>query len=180
MKRAALLRCSSAVKYVVCGKAIELSNHHEELLRKEFSRDGLLARKAVLGERLSSVRERSGKIQASLDIAERKARRFPDAIGAATMLYLSTQFVVLFNWVFFKFDWGLVEPVTYFLGYTGVWLGVLHHCVRGGEFTYDAVREALFQYRRKQLIKSMSIDEVALLSLREEERTLVQEIAQAP
>jgi hypothetical protein len=78
------------------------------------------------------------RVKAALDNDARcRAHRAIQTVFAL----LVAQFGVLFYWVFVIFDWNLVEPVTYFLGYTGTWLSVVFYGRTGMEFTYDAARE---------------------------------------
>ncbi|KPA76511.1 hypothetical protein ABB37_07811 [Leptomonas pyrrhocoris] len=87
-----------------------------------------------------------------------------------TFALLSMQFVVYFNWIFFVFDWNLVEPTTYFLGYTGVFCSLVYHYYRCGEadftwrnlFQHMARREAEKMY----VAKKVDAETVALLQRR--------------
>ncbi|SYZ63863.1 Protein_of_uncharacterised_function (plasmid) [Leishmania braziliensis MHOM/BR/75/M2904] len=72
---------------------------------------------------------------------------------------LVTQLVVYFHWIFFVFDWNLVEPTTYFLSYTGVFCSLVYHYHRCGEdgftwrntFQHLANRKAEKTYAKQQL-----------------------------
>ncbi|KAL7704618.1 Mitochondrial calcium uniporter [Lotmaria passim] len=76
-----------------------------------------------------------------------------------TFALLSLQFIVYFNWIFFVFDWNLVEPTTYFLGYTSVFFSLVYHYYRCGKddftwknlFEYMAHREAEKMYAEKKV-----------------------------
>eukprot|EP00658_Telonema_sp_P-2_P062710 TRINITY_DN51398_c0_g1_i1.p1 TRINITY_DN51398_c0_g1~~TRINITY_DN51398_c0_g1_i1.p1 ORF type:complete len:176 (+),score=47.83 TRINITY_DN51398_c0_g1_i1:113-640(+) len=47
-------------------------------------------------------------------------------VMVGTFLLLVAQNAVLFQWVFVTFDWNLVEPMTYFLGYSAnTWLAMV-------------------------------------------------------
>ncbi|CBZ24748.1 conserved hypothetical protein [Leishmania mexicana MHOM/GT/2001/U1103] len=76
-----------------------------------------------------------------------------------TFAFFATQLVVYFNWIFFTFDWNLVEPTTYFLAYTGVFCSVVYHYHRcsgngstwNGVFQHVAGRKAEKKYAQAQV-----------------------------
>ncbi|CCD14857.1 unnamed protein product [Trypanosoma congolense IL3000] len=65
------------------------------------------------------------------------------------------QFIVFFHWVFVVFDWNLVEPITYFIGYTTVWISLVLHCYSPRGLSLEAV---LAERRRGVLYKRAHID----------------------
>jgi len=69
------------------------------------------------------------------------------------------QFCILFQWVFVTFDWNLVEPVTYFLGYTWVWLGLVFFKLTGRDFCYESIRAELEGrlYRRLAMHNNLDV-----------------------
>lgn len=75
------------------------------------------------------------------------------------VILLIVQFIVLFRWVFVVFDWNLVEPMTYFIAYTAVWVGLVFHCysVRG-----LSLETLLAERRRQVLYKRARIDGAAI------------------
>ncbi|RNF15432.1 uncharacterized protein Tco025E_05535 [Trypanosoma conorhini] len=64
--------------------------------------------------------------------------QYADYYAAGVFVLLTAQAVTLFYWVYFLFDWNLVEPITYLLGYGGVWLAIACHAATQRDFTYEA------------------------------------------
>ncbi|KEG09564.1 hypothetical protein DQ04_05021030 [Trypanosoma grayi] len=89
---------------------------------------------------------------------EAAARWYPDYYAAALFVLLSAQAATLFYWVYFLFDWNLVEPVTYLLGYGGVWVGIACYGATRREFTYDACREMITAYHLRRLYCRHHVD----------------------
>lgn len=54
-------------------------------------------------------------------------KRFYPLLKIGCFAVLAAQFALYFNWVFFVFDWNLVEPTTYFIAYTGVFSSLVYH-----------------------------------------------------
>lgn len=77
-----------------------------------------------------------------------------------TFAFLTVQFVVYFNWIFFVFDWNLVEPTTYFLAYTGVFCSLVYHYYRCGEdgFTWKNLFQHLVHRRAEKLYAKAKLD----------------------
>lgn len=61
---------------------------------------------------------------------------------------LLAQFVVYFDWIFFVFDWNLVEPTTYFLGYTAVFASIVYHYRNCGKDDFGW--RNLFRFQSRQ------------------------------
>lgn len=126
---------------------------------------GVARETAVLRARCVDVRARVATLTTTKNLLDARAERLPTVATWATFAFLSLQFGVLFNWVFFVFDWNLVEPVTYFLGYTPIWLGILFYCSYGKAFTYDACRDVLRERSRRRLYARASFDAAAFQAL---------------
>jgi hypothetical protein len=93
--------------------------------------------------------------KAELDAA---AAKYPDRHAWGIFAYLVAQNAVLFQWTFYQFDWNLVEPITYLLGYSVTWLCTLVYFAFGKEFTYDALRDHLTARRRDALYAANDFD----------------------
>ncbi|KAH9600139.1 Calcium uniporter protein [Trypanosoma melophagium] len=79
-----------------------------------------------------------------------------------SLAFLLVQFYILFRWVFVVFDWNLVEPMTYFLGYTVVWASIVFHCYYEKEFTWEAFLDVFAQRRRERLYRKAGVDAVSI------------------
>ncbi|KPI88633.1 hypothetical protein ABL78_2237 [Leptomonas seymouri] len=85
-----------------------------------------------------------------------------------TFALLSLQFVVYFNWIFFVFDWNLVEPTTYFLGYTGVFCSVVYHYYRCGaddDFTWKNLLHHMARREAERMYTEQKVDTDAVARL---------------
>jgi hypothetical protein len=105
-----------------------------------------------------------------------QALRYPDVLMAAGFAWLCGQTALLFYWVYCQFDWNLVEPITYLLGYSVTWLSVAVFFTTGEEFTFDNIRQMIIARRRKKLYARSGFDEAKYEELvgtvRELEKTL--------
>eukprot|EP01065_Artemidia_motanka_P029969 TRINITY_DN36011_c0_g1_i1.p2 TRINITY_DN36011_c0_g1~~TRINITY_DN36011_c0_g1_i1.p2 ORF type:complete len:237 (+),score=79.14 TRINITY_DN36011_c0_g1_i1:44-712(+) len=52
---------------------------------------------------------------------------------------------------FFAFDWNTVEPITYFVLYSGVWIAVVFYYFSGEPFSYSSLCRLLAASRRRRL-----------------------------
>jgi hypothetical protein len=84
-----------------------------------------------------------------------------------TFALLSLQFAVYFNWIFFVFDWNLVEPTTYFLGYTGVFCSLVYHYYRCGadDFTWHNLFQHMAHKEAAKMYGKKKVDAAAVAQL---------------
>lgn len=87
-----------------------------------------------------------------------QALRFPDIAAVGSFGYLVCQTGLLFYWVYFRFDWNLVEPITYLLSYSVVWLGLAAYYATGREFTFDNIRSLIAERKAKRLYQKECFD----------------------
>ena len=92
------------------------------------------------------------------DGLDAQAAKHPDRHAWGIFAYLVAQNAVLAQWTFVQFDWNLVEPITYLLGYSVTWLCTIVYFAFGKEFTYDALREHLTNNRREALYAANDFD----------------------
>lgn len=106
------------------------------------------------------------------------AERHPFRVLWGVFAGLMTQNAILFYWVFFAFDWNLVEPCTYFFGYTSAtWLALMFYKYTGREFTYDATVEELAKRKFNKLAKKNGyVYTQVLAEFRHKEEVLKREI----
>jgi calcium uniporter protein, mitochondrial len=137
-----------------------------------LSRDGYQQDKEQGIASIAELKKQLAPLEALESEIERRATahsaRVVTFIGGA----LVVQFAVLFNWVFVAFDWNLVEPVTYFLGYTVVWWSLVFYKRTGREFSYEGIIEELKARKQRKLQKSLKLDVSKLEELRSEIATL--------
>ena len=116
------------------------------------------AKKHALEEELTTLTKSGGelcKLVAKYDSMSGAAADHAHRAMWGTFLFLLAQNAVLFQWVFITFDWNLVEPMTYFLGYTAnTWLALVFFKSTGRDFTYDAIVAELKEKRMATLTAS--------------------------
>eukprot|EP01061_Rhynchopus_euleeides_P001400 TRINITY_DN10991_c0_g1_i1.p2 TRINITY_DN10991_c0_g1~~TRINITY_DN10991_c0_g1_i1.p2 ORF type:complete len:143 (+),score=35.48 TRINITY_DN10991_c0_g1_i1:130-558(+) len=104
------------------------------------------------------------------------ARRHPNLFASFGLAGMTGLWCLLFWMVFaesafgcetFAFDWNLVEPITYFLGYSVVWFGVVFYYFTGQEYSYDSVRDIMAKRKREKLYAQHSFDMDKFLELQE-------------
>lgn len=124
----------------------------------KLTKSRLLERHASLASEAKHLRGSLAAMDATFAAADKRGQRAVAVAGAATFAFLAAQFGVLFNWVFFVFDWNLVEPVTYFLGYTCTWFGIVFYARTGIEWSYDSTRDYIREWRRSAVLKRQGFD----------------------
>ncbi|EAN97585.1 hypothetical protein TcCL_NonESM06542 [Trypanosoma cruzi] len=89
---------------------------------------------------------------------EAVALRYANYYAAGLFVLLTAQAVTLFYWVYFLFDWNLVEPMTYLLGYGGVWVAIACYATTQRDFTYEACMEMIAAYYISRLYRQNNFD----------------------
>ena len=119
---------------------------------------GMATLKADLtAQRTSAQGELSTLAAVRKDISA-ASHKSADKAAVGGFVLLATQAAVLFNWTFINFDWNLVEPITYLLGYSVVWLAILPHFFWGKDLSYDTIRSAIVDRKKNALIKEKKFD----------------------
>ena len=90
---------------------------------------------------------------------DRRIQAHPENVARGIFAFIALQNAVLFEWTFFRFDWNLVEPITYLLGYSTMWLGIACFFSSGKEWTYDSMRASLVERQRRKVFSNASFDE---------------------
>lgn len=128
----------------------------------------------------AKVQETLAQLALQHDAIEKKVVKHVDHWAVAGLTYLVAQTGLLFHWVYYQFDWNLVEPITYLLGYSVVWLSIGCFFKTGQEFTYDAIRNMIAERKRTNLWRRVpgghTLESYALL--RNTEEDLRKKIAQ--
>ena len=99
--------------------------------------NGLRAHREQLVERQTAIEKQLEPLRALKGQLDQQAARHPDLAMGGMGLYLCAQTALLFHWVYFRFDWNLVEPITWLLGYSVTWLALAMYFKTGKEFTFD-------------------------------------------
>jgi hypothetical protein len=139
-------------------------------------------KKRLLQAELSKLTAADGELQALQDAFEAmnaSAATHAHRVMLATFFLLCAQNAVLFQWVFVTFDWNLVEPMTYFLGYSAnTWLAMVFFKSTGRDFSYDGIVGELKQRRLDKLMQCSSFSLERLHELQAQESALRASIGQ--
>ena len=134
------------------------SNFAPLLAAVPLSISGMGTLKANLTGELRAAREELAVLSRTRDEIECTSNKFADNVAVGGFVLLSSQAGVLFNWTYINFDWNLVEPITYLLGYSVVWMAIFHHFFFGTDFSYDNLRRMVVDKKKETLIKSKEFD----------------------
>eukprot|EP00331_Platyophrya_macrostoma_P011225 CAMPEP_0176415428 /NCGR_PEP_ID=MMETSP0127-20121128/5804_1 /TAXON_ID=938130 /ORGANISM="Platyophrya macrostoma, Strain WH" /LENGTH=125 /DNA_ID=CAMNT_0017795429 /DNA_START=300 /DNA_END=677 /DNA_ORIENTATION=+ len=107
---------------------------------------------------------------------EKQSMKKPDMLAKLGLLYLCSQTGLLFYWVYFRFDWNLVEPITYLLGYATTWLGLASYLTMGTEFTFDAMRTRLSERAARKSLQASGFQVEEYMRLQTEVESLRQRV----
>jgi hypothetical protein len=120
-----------------------------------LSRAFLRAHRDTLRAEHAKVKETLALLDTKHDRIEQQVIKHLDHWAVGGLLFLVAQTGLLFHWVYFRFDWNLVEPITYLLGYSVVWLSIACFFKSGEEFTYDSIRAMVAERKRARLWSSL-------------------------
>eukprot|EP01102_Stenamoeba_stenopodia_P002465 TRINITY_DN1229_c0_g1_i1.p1 TRINITY_DN1229_c0_g1~~TRINITY_DN1229_c0_g1_i1.p1 ORF type:complete len:331 (-),score=93.90 TRINITY_DN1229_c0_g1_i1:227-1219(-) len=95
------------------------------------------------------------------DKAHRAANRLIYLGGA----WLFVQAAVLARMTWWEFSWDIVEPITYFVTFTGALIGYLYFATTKSEYTYEDLRDRLARTRREKFYERANFDPVAYQEL---------------
>ncbi|KAK7200171.1 hypothetical protein NESM_000067800 [Novymonas esmeraldas] len=109
------------------------------------ARDGHLRRTLDAKRQELAAMER---VKAQCDAA---AARYPDAFMKGIFAFLVMQTAVLFDWTYVHFDWALVEPITYLVGYSATWIAIAWYGTMQHEFGYESLRRLLQSTKSRKL-----------------------------
>ncbi|KAH9597557.1 Calcium uniporter protein [Trypanosoma melophagium] len=107
---------------------------------------------------LQKKRTELQRLTAKTQMCEVAAERYADRYTVFIFLLFTTQTLILFYWVYVRFDWDLVEPITYLLSYAGVWAGIAYYSAMRQELTYLTFRQMLIARCRHRLWRKHNID----------------------
>lgn len=109
--------------------------------------------------------------------ALKMAERHPFRVLSGVFCGLFAQNAILMYWVFSAFDWNLVEPCTYFFGYTSItWFALVFYKYTGREFTYDAMIDEMRKRKMNKLSLKNTNYVTILADFRHKEDVLKEEL----
>lgn len=125
-------------------------------------------RAATLLPLLEQKRAELGELDARKALCEREA----ESHAQRGMLFLFAAFAlqtaVLFDWTYIHFDWNLVEPITYLLGYSLTWVAIWWYGNLQREFSMDSLRDYVRGRRLERLYAQRGVCPARHRQLREE------------
>jgi hypothetical protein len=130
------------------------------------------ARDGPLRARLNNARAELEKLEELKARCDAAAQRFPDRRMRQLFVFLLVQAAVLFDWTYIHFDWNLVEPITYLLGYSATWIAILWYGLLQREFSYDGLRHMLRDQQQRKLYTQHKFDVAHYECLKREVATL--------
>lgn len=124
-------------------------------------------------QQLEDIQKELFEKQTQLDaIASKK----PDFLAKLTLGYLIIQSTLLNYWVYNRFDWCLVEPITYLLGTAVTFIAIGYYLFTGAEYDYDVLRKSVYQEQRKQIYAKHNFNVERMEELVKEIEILEEEI----
>jgi hypothetical protein len=138
----------------------------QDIINEAFSVQQLRKQHTLVLKTLEAKRREVDRLRAQKAELDIKAEKYPFLVSWAVGGFLVVQFVTLFKWVFFDFDWNLVEPVTYFLGYTGTtFFALMFYRYTGKDFSYDNLWGNMAEANKQKLYRDAKFDPAQLESL---------------
>lgn len=100
-------------------------------------------------EKETEIQQMSDRCTSALSKAATQADRW----AWAGFGFYVAQTALLFYWVYVRFDWNLVEPITYLLGYTCVWISLVSFFFTRTEFGFAAWRSKYVVWKANRIAK---------------------------
>jgi len=107
---------------------------------------------------LETYKQEFATIHEEHENLSRKAKKHGDRWMWAGFTYFVTQTGGLSYLVWGKYDWGIMEPFTYFVGFSGVLLGYAFYSLLKKEYTYFTVQEILAERKLGKLFAKQNFD----------------------
>lgn len=101
--------------------------------------------------------ERKKDLKDTLDDKAHRAANRLIYLGGA---WLFLQAAVLARMTWWEFSWDIVEPITYFVTFTGALIGYLYFATTKSEYTYEDLRDRLARTRREKFYRRANFDPV--------------------
>lgn len=134
---------------------------------------------AALRALLDAKSARLVELHAVQQECRHEARRHPDRYMFAAFAFLLVQAVVLFDWTYIHFDWNLVEPITYLIGYAGTWIALAWYGNMQEEFGFDSLREMIEVRKLNSLYAAKGVDVAEVDRLEDEVERLKRMVSDA-
>ncbi|KPI89541.1 hypothetical protein ABL78_1309 [Leptomonas seymouri] len=116
------------------------------------------ARDGFLKARLSEAQAELNKLDQLKTHCDEAAQQHADRRMRQLFLLLIFQSVVLFDWTYIHFDWNLVEPITYLIGYSATWIAIIWYGALQRELSYDALRRVFLEKQCRALYAQHEFD----------------------
>lgn len=126
------------------------------------------ARDGDLRATLTAKRAALAELERTKEVCDKLAYHYPDKFMKRLFAFLVLQAVVLYDWTYVHFDWNLVEPITYLVGYSATWIAIAWYGTMQHEFGYASLRSFLQTRKRDKLYKAKQFDPQAYEALRAE------------
>jgi len=144
-------------------KSLQLPDIHLNLKKKK--------------ELLEKLKEDFIPLQQQKDLLEAKAHRFVQIISYGILFFLVGQILLFGRLTWWDYDWGVMEPVTYFTSVVETVLaGYIFYMLNRKEYENTTAREILKQRRFRNLLKSRRYDLPRYQSLKQRIEELQQSI----
>ena len=166
LRRCVRRLCDAAVAEAASVHSYNRADHHTPpSLEDRFTIDAYRARREAAATLLKEKERQLVKLKAEKAQLDTAAAKAPGRVAWAVFAYLVCQNAVLFDWVYFRFDWNLVEPITYLLGYSVVWLSSFYYFCLAKEWTWDGLRDLVEARKKATLYRANGFDAKGLAAL---------------
>lgn len=117
---------------------------------------------------LHAKRTRLKEMEHWQEVCDTCAAAYPKTCMWGVFAFLAGQASILFDWTYAHFDWNLVEPITYLIGYSATWMSLAWYGNMQTEYGYDSVQQLLHDNRQRVLYRKYGVDVKEIVRLRDE------------
>jgi len=108
---------------------------------------------------LDALREELKPLEEQVTKVDVEAQHWADLCMRGLFAYAVSYSAVITYFIFWLLSWDIMEPATYICGLLNLLLAILFFNGTNAEFTFQSMRDALVNIRKKQLYKKQSFDE---------------------
>eukprot|EP01080_Neovahlkampfia_damariscottae_P003682 gene3682-6496_t len=111
-----------------------------------------------LKNEIKEIEEKLEVLDVTKEVLDTKARRTVTGIAWTGTLYLTTQMGVLMHMTWTDYGWDVVEPISFFVGFSVVYIGVIYSCLVGSDYEYVDAYQRFLKKRQLATYKKNDFD----------------------
>ncbi|KAL7673949.1 hypothetical protein ACOME3_000230 [Neoechinorhynchus agilis] len=164
-------RLEDELEHLMDEKCCRLIDFYRELKNSEQNLQDLQSRRSQLLNKLDPLNEVKLKVESVCD-------RHLSTVLWSSLAYLAFQIGILARWTWYEYSWDIVEPMTYFIGYSSVIGYYAFFILSDKDFNFFNVSKSIYLSKFYKVSGKMDFDVKAYNQLCENLKLVEDRIAQ--